>query len=96
MIAQIIGHIGSDAEKKESNGREYVKFSIADTIKTKDKETTVWVTCFSNMTGLVPYLKKGKQVFVSGELVPSVHENKLDMTMTVHSIKFCGKKDEQQ
>ena len=42
MIAQIIGHIGSDAEKKEANGREYVKFSIADTIKTKDKEEFCW------------------------------------------------------
>lgn len=96
MIAQIVGYIGNDAEAKESNGRTYVKFSVADTFKAKGEETTVWVTCFTNMTGLVPYLKKGKQVFVTGELLPSVRENKLDVTMNVHSLKFCGKKDEQQ
>lgn len=96
MIAQIVGYLGNDAEVKETNGRNFVRFSIADTIRVKGEDQTVWVTCFSNMTGMAPHLKKGKQIFVTGELNPGVHEGKLDLSMSVHSIKFVGRKDDHQ
>lgn len=70
---QIIGHLGANAEVGESNGRKYVKFRVA-TSKSYRKadgtqvESTQWHSCIMSGDGggLLPYLVRGQQVFVTG------------------------------
>lgn len=70
---EVIGNLGSDAEVKEDNGRQFVQFSVADTRRyTKadgtKAETTNWVSCFmrNHDAEVVKFLKKGTKVFVRG------------------------------
>lgn len=71
---QIIGNLGFDASIKETNGKRYLKFSVAVNESYKDKEgnkveKTEWFNCISNNTSLSPYLKKGTLILAQG--VPS-------------------------
>lgn len=70
---QVIGNLGADAEIKEFNGSKAVCFNVAHTERwtqedgTK-RESTTWISCILNGDGgkLLPYLKRGAQVFVEG------------------------------
>lgn len=67
---QIIGNLGSDAEKKASkSGREYVQFNVAHD-RGKDKPSTwVRVCWFDGANSRIePYLKKGAKVAVTGDV----------------------------
>lgn len=67
---QIIGNIGSDAEKKASkSGREYLQFNVAHD-RGKDKPSTwVRVFWFEGVNSFIePYLKKGAKVAVIGNV----------------------------
>ena len=70
---QVIGNLGSDAEVKELNGNKAVCFNVAHTERWKQddgtiRESTTWISCILNGDGgkLLPYLKRGTQVFVEG------------------------------
>lgn len=66
------GNLGRDAEQKFTQGGDsIVTFSVAVKSGYGDKEKTTWPRC--SMFGkrgesVLPYLKKGTQVAVSGEL----------------------------
>lgn len=66
----LTGHIGKDAELKQSqNGKTYCKFSVAVT-ETKKQDKTTWVSCilFGNLaTAIHQYLVKGTKVYVDGK-----------------------------
>ena len=69
----IIGNIGSDAQVKEDNGRKFVSFNVGHNDRWTDEngvnhEQTIWVSCAMSGDGgnLLPYLKKGRAVYVSG------------------------------
>lgn len=71
---QVIGNLGKDATTNQVNGKTVINFSIAHTEKFKDaqgnqKEKTTWVECawWSDRTAVVPYLKKGTQVYAEGQ-----------------------------
>lgn len=71
--AIIIGNLGADAHVEANNGRPFVSFSVGHNERyTKTDgtqvETTQWISCALNGSGenLLPYLKKGKQVYVEG------------------------------
>jgi single-strand DNA-binding protein len=74
----IVGHIGKDAIKNStSNGVTYVKFSVAVTDRKKSSQSDHWHdhTTWLNVTfwgkiaeSVLPYLKKGKLVYVQGAL----------------------------
>lgn len=71
--AIIIGNLGSDARIEANNGRPFVSFSVAhnDRFVKEDgtvKETSQWISCTLNGDGgkLLPFLKKGRQVYVEG------------------------------
>lgn len=71
--AIIIGNLGSDARVEANNGRPFVSFSVAhnDRFVKEDgtvKETSQWISCTLNGDGgkLLPFLKKGRQVYVEG------------------------------
>jgi len=70
---QIIGSLGKDCVTKEVNGKNVINFSVAHSEKWKDaqgelKEKTTWVEAayWTDKTGLVPYLTKGKLVYIEG------------------------------
>ena len=76
--AEIIGYLGADPEMRQlNNGNDVVSFSVATTKKWKDKdgednEKTEWhrIVIYNENIGRVAdkYLRKGSQVFVSGEM----------------------------
>lgn len=84
---QVIGHLGGDAEKKEANGREFITFRVADTSSWTDDagvkhESTTWVDCvISGASNLLPYLKKGQQVYCSGSGTLRVYSSAKDRCM---------------
>ncbi|WP_031527032.1 single-stranded DNA-binding protein [Dyadobacter crusticola] len=76
---QIIGNIGKDATLHSTNGREFVRCSVAASEKWKvgeeTKEKTDWFSVFVNQKSLLSYLKKGTSVFVQGELSVTVRRD---------------------
>lgn len=68
-----IGNLGSDARIEESNGTKFVSFNIGHNDRYTDAqgvthESTQWISCALNGDGgkLLPYLTKGRLVFVEG------------------------------
>lgn len=73
FTSQVIGNLAADAEVKQSNGNEFVSFTVYHsekftTASGEQKERTQRVSCALNGNGgnLLPYLKKGVKVYVSG------------------------------
>lgn len=102
-----IGHIGSDAEFKQSNGREFTTFRIAHTDRWTDDagnvhENTTWVDCIlSGKPGVFDYLKKGQMVYVAGSCNLRVYSSQKDrcmkagMQINVRSIELIGGKSDE-
>ena len=84
----VIGNLGSDAEIKNDNGRQFVQFSVADTRRfakadgTKE-EVTNWISCFMRNPDaeVIKYLKKGTKVWVSGYGDLRIFSSKKDRAM---------------
>ena len=66
------GNLGSDAEKRfTSDGKSIVSFSVAVKSGYGDKASTTWAKCtvFGKQgEGVLPYLTKGQQVGITGEV----------------------------
>ena len=102
FTASIIGNLGADAELKTINGKVYLTFRVAHSEKfTKQDgtqvEDTTWISCItSQFTSLLPFLKRGQKVFVSGECKasivwrPKTRENVVGLSINVRSIELCG------
>lgn len=70
---QAIGNLGKDAQVNQVNGKNVINFTVAHTERYRDssggqKEKTTWVECayWTDRIGVVPYLKRGAQVYVEG------------------------------
>lgn len=79
---EFIGNLGANARVEEYNGRKFISFNVADTQKfTKADGTKVektdWVSCTiqGDGGGLLPYLVKGKKVFVRGQLSTRIFDS---------------------
>ena len=107
LQAICIGNLGSDAEVKSSNGKEFTTFRIAHTEKWTDDagqvhENTIWVDCIMNgKPNVVEYLKRGQQVYVAGSISLRVYSSAKDrcmkagLTINVRSVELLGgKKDD--
>jgi len=78
----LLGHLGKDAEGKFlPSGAHVAKFSVATSRRWKDKGSDDWKeeTEWTNVSlwrseNLVPYLTKGKQVYVEGRLQTRSYE----------------------
>lgn len=104
LTISCIGHIGSDAEFKQANGREFVTFRIAHTDRWTDDagqvhENTMWVDCIMNgKPAVFEYLKKGQQIFVNGSATLRVYSSAKDrcmkagLTINVRQIELLGGK----
>lgn len=99
---QIIGSLGKDCIVKEVNGKNVINFSVAHSEKWKDnqgnpKERTTWVECayWTDKTGIVQYLTKGKTVYAEGSpeadgWVNKDGEAKGTLRMRVNNIQLLG------
>ena len=99
------GRLGGDAEvKKSSNGRDYVRFDIANDSFVDGTNKTEWfsVTCFDPyvVSKKSEYLKKGRYVIIQGTWKSEVTNNKgtiyLNHYITANNIElpsFGSKRD---
>lgn len=72
IIVQLAGRLGKDPETRfTATGQKVTTFSVAVGIKKGGKEETVWwrVTVWGDrFEKMMPYLKKGSAVIVTGEM----------------------------
>lgn len=110
-IYTTIGNLGADAKMVEVNGRTVINFSIAENSKKVDSdgvitEKTTWIGCslwrdMSKSKKLMQYLKKGKQVMVSGimDLRPYNDKNgvaQVNVNLKVDQLLPLSAKDESE
>lgn len=72
------GNIGRDCRLGQGGSTSVVNFTVAVKSGYGDKEQTVWVDCAlwgNRADSLAPYLLKGQQVAVSGELGEREYES---------------------
>jgi single-strand DNA-binding protein len=94
----VAGHLGADAEEKmTTKGTKVVTFRIASNVRKSGKEETMWwrVTVWGDrFDKMIPYLKKGGSVIVSGEMSkPEIFTDRnghqqISLDLTADSIKF--------
>lgn len=104
---QILGRLGKDAEVKDVGDTQVINFSVAVSENWKDKngekqEKTTWYECakWGNNVGIAPYLKKGTQVYVSGNAEARAYVNNDGdavgvLGIRVFQIELLGSKDSQ-
>lgn len=82
LKVEFVGHIGSDAEIKDFNGKRYIAFNVATSERFKDAQGNpvsrmTWVSCLKPGDGaVVNYLKKGTQVYCRGNLTVKTYTGK--------------------
>lgn len=74
LTFSVIGNLGADAQVKNINGRNCVTFDVAHSDSWTDESGVqhnelTWVSCIMNGDGgkLLPFLTKGRKVFVQGD-----------------------------
>lgn len=100
---EVIGNLGADAQIKGENGKQFIAFNVAHTDKWTDEagqqhEETTWVQCIINDTAakVLPFLLKGKSVFVRGNarlrVFSSAKERRMvaGVTINVRDIELIG------
>jgi single-strand DNA-binding protein len=103
-VFSFTGTIGRDAEVRYAqSGLAVLNFTVANNIGFGDKQQTLWirVALFGKRAegSLKDYLKKGQQVFVSGELTQSEYKandgtTKTSLELNANIIDLIGKKSE--
>ena len=87
LTVTIIGRLGADAKLNyPAAGKEVINFSVAHTERYTDtygvkKEKTVWVNCSKwvvQSSAILPYLKKGTLVAITGKPFATAYKNHLD------------------
>ena len=100
ILLSAIGHLGADAEVKTINEKEYITFRIASTEKRNGQEETTWLSVLTSTNdNLLPYLRKGQQVFVSGRLSAKIYQSQqsfgIDLSVFAQTLQLCGGKREE-
>lgn len=110
LEATIIGNLGQDAEVKDINGKQYIVFSVAHTDRYTDQtgqkiERTTWANVTKprgESDRLLPWLKKGTEVYVRGSLTVRMYQSKSGEMRTsvdircLHLELLGGRRDGQQ
>lgn len=103
LILSVIGNLGADAKVVNANGREFVSFNVAQNDKYKDAngtehEETTWISCAYNGKAdkILPFLRKGKQVFCMGRASVRIYDSPKAKTkvaginLTVERLELLG------
>jgi single-strand DNA-binding protein len=103
-VFSFTGAVGRDAEVRYTpSGLAVLSFTVANNIGFGDKQQTLWiqVTLFGKRAEgqLQNYLKKGQQVFVSGELTQREYQakdgtTKTSLDLNANIIDLIGRKNE--
>lgn len=96
------GRLGRDAELKEVNNHPLLEFNVANEVGFGDKKVTNWIKCGlwgKQAKSLEPYLIKGRQVYINGELtlrsyINKNQEKRLSPELRVLSVDLIGNKDD--
>ena len=98
-----VGRLAIDS-KFDDGQFKILKFRMASDVGFGDKKTTLWIQC--NMWGargekLTQYLKKGQQVFVTGELSNREYttregEKRTSLELNVQQLDMIGKNDKAE
>ena len=65
----LIGNLVADAEiRSGKEGGEYIAFRVAVSEHSGEEKNTTYYEVTCSKSGVIEYLKKGQQVFVSGRL----------------------------
>lgn len=104
----IIGNLAADAVRHAANGSDFITFRVGVTEKSKingeTTDLTTWYNCNVNRpdAGYVPYLTKGKKVFVQGRPRYTIYDSAvyrckmIDVTIYVDAIELLSPKDTQE
>lgn len=107
LQANLIGYLGSEAEVKTANGKEFLTFRVANTDRWTDQagqqhENTIWVDCIMNGSPAVKdFLKRGTMVYVTGSINLRVYSSPKDkcmkagMTINVNKVELLGGKSDE-
>ena len=106
LKVEFVGHIGTDAEIKDFNGKRYIAFNVATSERYKDAQgnpvsRTTWVSCLKPGDGsVVNYLKKGTQVYCRGNLSVRTYTGRngveAGINCTVIELELLGSKQDGQ
>jgi len=103
--AFFVGRLGRDAELRYTGaGKAVSNFSIAVDVGWGDKKHTLWVSCTlweKAAESLTPFLTKGKQVAVSGQIDMRTYTNRNEekqtqLTLNVKDVALCGGGERRQ
>jgi single-strand DNA-binding protein len=94
--------VGRDPELKQVGQNDLLAFTAASTTGFGEKKSTLWMACSiwgRQGVALSPYIKKGSQIMVSGELSESKYTakdgtEKTKLELRVSTVELVGKKDE--
>ena len=102
-IGIFAGRLGRDGEVRTTpSGKQVLNFSLAvDTFGGGDKKETLWIGCSvwgERADKLAPYLSKGKQVTVSGDIgirqyTTQAGDARAEMTCNVQRLTLQGGAD---
>jgi len=88
--------IGRDAVTRYTTaGKSVTGFAAAFDNGWGDKKQTVWLDCSAwgdRWEKVAPYLVKGAQIVVAGNIGTREHEGKTYITLDVQDVKLCGPK----
>ena len=99
---EITGNVGKNAEHKTSGGgRDYIKFSVAQTPATKQADgtyldgDTFWfdVTSFDNTLDAIDFVK-GTKVKIQGRLTQRTHEGKLYLGVVADTLEIIPRENQ--
>ncbi len=104
-VFSFTGAVGRDAEVRVTpSGQSVLNFTVANNIGFGDRQQTLWIRVAlwgKRAEGsLQNYLKKGQQVFVSGELTQREYQandgtTKTSLELNATIIDLVGKRNEQ-
>lgn len=95
----LLGRLGEDArEVQTSNGSSFISMRVASNERINKENVTTWVTVNANSErykNLLPHLKKGSAVFVTGSLRSTIYTTKdnkpgIDHKVSADSIEFAN------
>lgn len=94
VIITTTGNLGADAEAKQINGKTYISMNVGCRMR---KDTTLWVNVLTSYNErLMPYLKKGQSIMISGEADIKGFSRKdggvgVDVSMFAYSLQLVGR-----
>lgn len=107
-IVHVAGHLGSDPEVRFTpSGQKVTNIRVAARVRRKGNDDTIWWRCTiwgEQFDKMIPYLKKGSPIIVSGEISkPEIFTNRegksqVSMELTVTNLQFSpfGRSSDKQ